>query len=218
MKILKILGGIIGVALIAFGAFLMLAPGEASMERSIEIDAPREVVFQHVNNLQQWEKWSPWYGMDPSMQVTYSETKEGNGASYSWTGDETGKGTLTILESTAPESIQTDLDFGQDGRASGNWKFEEVEGGGTKATWAFHTKVSGMGKMVHLFMSTLEAQYDEGLAKLKEVAEEAAKAAPPAPPVEEASADSTAEEAATVEEGSEEPAGDEETASEEVSE
>ncbi|MEZ4984128.1 MAG: hypothetical protein R2795_03670 [Saprospiraceae bacterium] len=52
------------------------------MERTISINAPQAVVFDAVNELKNWESWSPWQEQDPSTKTVYSETSAGAGAYY----------------------------------------------------------------------------------------------------------------------------------------
>ncbi|HSI89708.1 MAG TPA: hypothetical protein VK927_01265, partial [Adhaeribacter sp.] len=99
MKILKKLGlGFLGLAtlLIVVSFFL---PGKVHVERSLIIKAGAEPVYQQVNTLKNWEKWSPWHEMDPNMQLSYQGPEAGEGAGYSWVSQEVGNGSLTIAAS-----------------------------------------------------------------------------------------------------------------------
>lgn len=50
------------------------------MSRSKIISVPPSVVFPHVNDLHQWDHWSPWEKLDPAMKKTFEGPVEGVGA------------------------------------------------------------------------------------------------------------------------------------------
>jgi effector-binding domain-containing protein len=148
----------------------LIAPKDASASRSIIIEAPQEIVFNTVNDLTSWESWSPWKEMDPDMKVSMGEKTAGEGASYSWVGEKSGKGELTILESKAPESLATAINFDGQGTAQGSWLFESSEEG-TKATWGLYTKFPFPFNAMLLFQDfegAINKDFDRGLALLKE--------------------------------------------------
>ena len=106
------------------------------------------------------------------MKVTYSSNNPvGKGSYYSWMGEKSGEGKLTILEEVPNQSIKTQLDFKGMGTSYGKWKFEET-GNGTKVTWGFDSELSGFTKWMGLTMdSFLGGQFEEGLAEIKKLAE-----------------------------------------------
>ncbi len=54
-----LIGLLVIIALVIGGAYLV--PGDVQVERSATFkDAKVETVFKMVNNLKNWEKWSPW--------------------------------------------------------------------------------------------------------------------------------------------------------------
>jgi len=175
MKVLKIilitLAVIVGL-LVVVSFFL---PDVAHVERSIVVEAPPEVVFEQVNNLKNWEKWSPWNKLDPGMKIVYGAKTVGKGATYSWKGnDKVGEGTLTINESTINKSISTQLDFGEYGGGQGGWRFEDTADG-VKITWSMDTRTDYMpviGKYFGLMMEDMVGPtFEKGLADLKAIAE-----------------------------------------------
>lgn len=176
MRILKILllGILAIVALLLVISFFL--PSKWHVERSIVINAPAENAFDQVNNLKNWDKWSPWMKMDTTMKVTYSGPEEGVGASYSWEGDpkKTGKGKLTISESRPNEYVKTDLDFGEGGLGTGGFKFEPADGG-TKVSWSMDSDL-GMNPIARymgiIMTGMMEGIFDQGLGDIKKIAEE----------------------------------------------
>lgn len=169
MKILKALGIIAIVLVVLFFGVAMFLPASVHVERSLVIPASRKVVFNQVNDLRNWKHWSPWYQMDPDMQVTYRGFLRGEGASYSWKSDKVGNGTLTITESHPYQYIATQLDFVKKGQATGFYRFEQVADG-TRLTWGFETDVSNnpIEKYVGLMIDRMVGDdFEKGLQNLK---------------------------------------------------
>ena len=168
----KILLGLLGVVilLIIIGFFL---PGKMEMSKSIVVNAPAEYAFEEINELQNWNKWSYWNSLDPTMKVTYNETPSGTGASYSWESEDMGNGKLNITESVPNSSIKADLDFIEQGTAKAWYNFEP-EGEGTKVTMGFSTEfgMNPIGRWMAVFMKPeMNKAFDYNLNKIKEIAE-----------------------------------------------
>jgi hypothetical protein len=72
-----------------------LLPRNVIVEREVVVNAPPEVVFEHVNSLQAFSEWSPWGDYDPEMQVVYSGPESGVGNVMEWTSDHRNVGTRT---------------------------------------------------------------------------------------------------------------------------
>lgn len=191
MKIIKtiliVLVVLIGIAALS-GMFM---PAKLYIERSIVINANEQIVFDQVNTLKNWEKWSPWFKMDPTIKITYSGPSSGVGAVYEWTGDKesTGSGSLTISECVPYSLIKTDLDFKEMGKSVSYFKFEKADGG-VKLTWTFESdpdsnpfKKLMMNTMGKIYMNKT---YDEGLNAIKQIAESMP------PPVAQPAVDSVA--------------------------
>ena len=66
-KKLLIALGVLVVGLLIFAVVILLQPGTFRVERSIVIAAPPEAVFVQVNDLHNWNAWSPWAKRDPNM-------------------------------------------------------------------------------------------------------------------------------------------------------
>ncbi|MBN2610451.1 MAG: SRPBCC family protein [Bacteroidales bacterium] len=128
-------------AIILIGFFL---PSKIHLERSLTIKAPKEVLFNQVNNLRCWEDWSPWHKIDTAMKITYKDPFTGTGASFSWTSNnkKIGQGKITILYSKPYDSIVAEMDFMKQGTAQGYHLFQDTDSG-TLVTWGFGTD---MGK------------------------------------------------------------------------
>ncbi len=171
---------IVGVLVVAFAGFAAVAsmtqPDEFKVERSTVINAAPAVIFAEVNNLKQWEAWSPWVKKDPAASIAYSGPAAGVDSSMTWDGNhEVGKGTMTIEESDAPSRIKMRLDFEKPMKST---SYSDVtfalQDGATLVTWSMYGPNNLIGKMIGMVIDCEEMvgdAYEEGLASLKAVAE-----------------------------------------------
>lgn len=168
-KILLGLGAVIALVLIV-AAF---RPANFHVERSRTIAAPAAVLFDQVNNHQNFSKWNPWQKMDPESKTTYSGPAAGVGAVASWSGDKVGKGSSTITESKPGELVRQRMDWLEpmEGVSTVDFTFKP-DGDKTTVTWAMYGTNGYMGKLVSLFMdceSMCGPEFEKGLADLEKI-------------------------------------------------
>ena len=161
----------LSLLLLALILFSFLLPKEFTVSRSITIDAPIDRVFDQVNDLRNWEKWSPWKRMDPMMEMTFSNPPVGQGAFYKWVSKDKhlGSGTMTLAKVTNFEEIVTALHSDDWGDASATFNFDH-KGNDVKLTWSMTNKVGIMpwNKYFSIAMKNmLKKQFDQGLAGIK---------------------------------------------------
>ncbi len=77
-------------AIAAFAVLVALQPTKYHVERTVELDAPPEIVFAHVSDLEGFQRWSHWADADPNMKKTFGEITAGLGATYEWSGNTPG--------------------------------------------------------------------------------------------------------------------------------
>jgi hypothetical protein len=164
LVVLALLGAIVG----------LFFPSKFTLERSLVINADQKIIFDQINILKNWKAWSPWMKMDPEATIIYSGPESGVGASYSWSGKETGEGTLTISESIPYQSVSFDMDFKENGKAISGYKIEKAEGGNKLTQW-FETE-SGNNpykKLMSAIMGKwyLTSKFDEGMNAIKSITE-----------------------------------------------
>jgi hypothetical protein len=162
---------LIGLLLI-IGFFL---PAKIHVERSIVINGPSEVIFNQINTLKNWEKWSPWQGIDPAIKITYTGPESGPGASYKWESKhpDVGDGVLTIISSIPGDTICTTMDFMEQGKAFGGYKFVKTEGG-VKLTWSMlmDMGMNPVGRYFGLVMDKMVGpDFEKGLKNIKAISE-----------------------------------------------
>jgi len=178
MKILKkILIGLVSIIVVVV-VFSLFLSRHVYVERSRVINAPKEIVFNQINTIKNWEKWSPWHRLDPKMQITYFGPEAGTGAGYSWKSEQknVGNGKLTITASGG-DSILNEMNFGEQGPAIAGYRFSK-EGDGVKVTWYLKSDMgmNPIGKIFGLFMDKMIGpDFERGLRNLDSVSVLASK-------------------------------------------
>jgi effector-binding domain-containing protein len=171
MRALKIIGLIIVLILAIVLIVPYFLPDNVSITQETKINAKSQIVFRQVNNFANWKAWSP-FESDSTMVDTFSGPEQGVGASRSWDGEESGAGSMTILESDPYLYIRNKIKFEPDGGGVGIWNFAATDEG-TKVSWNIHILDLGyFGRWFGLFAKySLKPTMKDGLEKLKEVAE-----------------------------------------------
>lgn len=167
---------LLGLALVAvIIGFTM--PQKTMMQREINVEADKKVIFELANNLQKFvENWSPWTEKDPNMDTEFGGQNEGVGAVYKWKGDpkKVGFGTMEIIESDPFTKVVSFLNFGGRGDAEVTLSIEEVGAGTCKVVWSFCAD-NGMNPMARIFGTMMDKflgpDFEMGLRKLKEASE-----------------------------------------------
>lgn len=167
MKTLKIIAlivlGIIGLFLLV----CLFLPKNVHTEATGVIKAPANLVFEQVNNLKNWEKWSP-FQEDSTMKHEYQGPELGVGSKMLWTSENNGDGSQTITESIPYSFIKTDLDFMEQGTAFSVYTFEQ-QGDSTIMKWSTDMLDLGypLGRFMGLFMNgMMQPYYKKGFENL----------------------------------------------------
>jgi carbon monoxide dehydrogenase subunit G len=175
---------IAAIALIIVGGSFLL-PTQALVTRSIDISAPPDKVFAIVGDLRRFKEFSPWADFDPDIKYTYEGPESGVGQVMKWSSGnaEVGNGTQTIVKYEPATFVESQLEFGMQGTSIASFDLVPSTAG-TNVTWTFNSDLEGIpAKWFGLmFDRWIGADYEKGLARLKEVAE--APAAEPVAPAE----------------------------------
>ncbi len=175
MKIVKVLLGIVVALVVAILVVGQLLPSEQHVERSTVIDADPAAVFALINDFREFNRWSPWAEKDPQTEYEFSGPDSGVGSKMAWRSEDpnVGSGEQEIIESQPNTMVKTKLTFdGFDTPSYATFALEEA-GNGTRVTWAFDANLDNLvGRYMGLMMDRwVGADYENGLARLKEVAE-----------------------------------------------
>jgi len=165
---------------ILFIVIVALQPAEFSVTRTAVIAAPAPAVFAQVNDFHKWAGWSPWAKLDPNMKTTYEGAPAGNGAIYSWSGNnDVGEGRMTLTESRPSELVRIKLEFKKPFEATNTTEFSfKPESDKTLVTWSMAGENNFMAKAFGLVMNMdkmVGGDFEKGLAQLKSVAEISSK-------------------------------------------
>ena len=177
----------IAIGIVAVIALLLIVaatrPSEFSVTRSGTMTAPPEAVFAQVNNLHNWEEWSPWAKLDPNAKTYYEGPEAGVGAVFGWSGNmKIGTGKMTITDSRPAELVRFRLEFVRPMKCTNTAEFTFKPGGNqTTVSWTTSGKMGLMGKVFGLFMNCdkmMGCHFEKGLAQIKTIVESAPKSSP----------------------------------------
>lgn len=156
-----------------------LKPDVFQLERRATINASAERIFAFLNDFHRWIEWSPWEGLDPSLNRTHSGAAMGKGAVYSWEGNKkVGAGRMEILDTTPPVRLLIKLDFIKPFEAHNTIEFllTPAGGGGTEVVWSMSGPQPFLNKIFSVLMpmdKLVGKDFEKGLASLKRVSESA---------------------------------------------
>lgn len=174
MRAVRIIMWVLLIAAVFVAAAYFL-PQKVYVERELEIQANKQIVFNQINDLHHWIKWSKWTMIDPEMEINYFNHGIGESGGYEWKSDNenVGTGRLQIIESVKYDSIVVEMDFMKEGTARSRFKFIETESG-TFVNWnliydvGYNPLARWMGLMMDKFIGP---DFEESLKNLNTVCE-----------------------------------------------
>lgn len=177
----KVILGVAGIALLAVVGLLGAAsmqPSEITVVRSATVNATPADIAAHVTDYKAFVKWSPWTGLDEDQKVSFSDPATGKDAWYTWKGEVTGEGKMTIM-AIAPEKIDHKLEFFAPFESVASTSFLMApKGEATELTWDFKQDADFMTKVMTLLFLDMDAElgpdYEKGLVSLKAASEKSA--------------------------------------------
>lgn len=164
------------IVAILFIVIMAGIPNEFAVSRSTKISAPPQNIYPYVNDLHQWETWSPWAKLDPNCQYKFEGPATGAGSVMSWDGNKkVGAGRMTITDSRPTNLIRFKLEFFRPFAGTNMSEFRfEPEGSQTDVKWTMTGKTNPMFKIMGLFINCdnmVGKDFAKGLAQLKAVTE-----------------------------------------------
>jgi len=159
------------IAILIIIAYLL--PRHTYIERTLLIKAPAEQIFVQVNTLKNWPNWSPWHKLDPNMEIEYFYSDKGVGAKYTWKSmnKNVGSGSLTITKSIPYDTISTEMEFMNNGKAKSDFIFITSDSG-TVVKWTLNSDL-GWNPIYRYFGLMMDRMvgpdFEHGLLNLKEV-------------------------------------------------
>jgi len=111
---------IIGLIFLVFAGLVIwgyfISPN-LSVERSLQVDAYPEEVFEYLEDLEAFNRWSPWFARDPDADYVFGAVEYGVGASAVWrtrgtTAESAAEiSSQEIIAAQAPEFVQSARPF-----------------------------------------------------------------------------------------------------------
>src|SRR6476660_7710655 len=166
---------IVVLAIVAVLVYAATRPDTFRIQRTIAIKSPPEKIFPLLDDLHAHSSWSP-VEKEPNTKRTHSGAPKGTGAVYEWEGDrQVGKGRIAIVDTKPPSKVTLKLDMFTPFEAHNMVEFSVVpNGGATDVTWAMSGRQPFMMKVMSTFINCekmVGSQFEEGLGKLKAIAE-----------------------------------------------
>ncbi len=146
-------------------------PDVATYRRHRVVGATPDRVFPLINHLPSWQAWSPWEGLDPKLERTYTGPAAGVGATYAWRGNaKVGEGRMTITQSVPHEQVTLDLVFIKPfaGTMESTFLLMPADAG-TRVEWVAVSPMTKLSKVMAVFINMdrmLGAQFEKGLVQL----------------------------------------------------
>ena len=152
-------------------------PDSYTVIRTTTIKTPAESIYGRIANFHGWIAWSPWEGLDPDMQRTYSGPTSGPGSTYVWSGNrQAGEGRMEITDAAEPSRVTIALNFLKPFKSSSTTTFDLApEGEATRVTWTMTGPMTLMTRVMGIFKSMdkmIGPDFEKGLAQLKKAAEQ----------------------------------------------
>lgn len=169
----KILIGALAAGVLMVAGLLIYAstlPDEWKVEESVVVDAAPAAVYDTVADLKTWNEWTMWgTERDPTLENTYEGAEKGEGAVWTWSGEEMGKGRLEYTEAVPNEKLEYELEFvDMDSSSHGTITFEKVDEG-TKVTWTDGGSMGFVGRlMIPMIEESIAKEFRSSLDNLDE--------------------------------------------------
>jgi uncharacterized protein YndB with AHSA1/START domain len=163
MKFFKYLFFLLLILFIGVALYFGTQDGDFSVTETRVIHAPVEVVFEHVNDFKNWEKWGSWME-DETLIINYPQKTSGEGATYSWVSKRDGEGAMQTISVVPNKEINQKIVFRGTLTDEGNpvtWTFEpDASGLTTQVTWSVEGRLGLFEKM---YFATQEQKLEKSL-------------------------------------------------------
>jgi hypothetical protein len=167
--LLYILAAIVVLVLV----LALVAPKSYDVFRTVDIDKPKQRVFEYLRFLKNQDEWSPWAKKDPNMVKKFTGTDGEVGCVSYWKGNkEVGEGEQEITKIIPEKRVDSELRFLKPWKSTSESYLFVDDGvrGKTKVTWGLSGKNKFPMSVMTLFMSMdkmVGKDFEEGLATLK---------------------------------------------------
>jgi len=166
-------------AVAALAVLLIYAAGRPDtfqVRRTASMRAPAAALHPLIHDLHEFNRWNPYGRKDPDLKGSYRGPPSGPGAAYEFAGNkDVGKGSIEILESSAPTRVTMKLDMVEPFEAHNIVEFTLApRGEETEVTWAMRGASPYIARLIGVFIDMdrmIGRDFEAGLANLKGIAE-----------------------------------------------
>ena len=169
-RILKL----VGVLALLYVVVAIFAPSSYRVERTKDMSASAEVIYEQIAIFENWDAWSPWGEKDSTMTSVRTGEPGKVGSKTEWSGDPelSGTGSMTMTELVEFVKITYDLHFDDmDMTSQGGINLEAKEEG-TTVTWYDGADIPFLFRPMVLFFD-IEAKvgpdFERGLVLLDSI-------------------------------------------------
>ncbi|WP_159021354.1 SRPBCC family protein [Formosa sp. L2A11] len=172
MKSTKYILFLLLIAFIGSSIYIAVQPNEISFSRTKTIEAPQEVVYDYLNNLNHWESWVPW------KKISTTDNNQ-NSKEYTWLQDNS-IGRITTTESYKPTRIHQELIFHEYPKSQLDWKIDSISENTSSVTLSMTSKNIPLRKKAYYAIFgtpevDLAPKFEKGLTKLDSAITESMK-------------------------------------------
>ena len=82
LKVLLAIAAVVVLVVAVLAVVVAMQPTEFRIQRSATINASAPAVFAQVNDFHNWQAWSPWAKLDPSVRNSYEGASAGTDAMF----------------------------------------------------------------------------------------------------------------------------------------
>lgn len=175
MKILRRILFVIVLLIAAFFIAALFVDGDYTVERSVVINQPKEVVFDYVVHLKNQDEYAVWNQEDPEMKKNYFGKDGSVGFISSWesANKNVGKGEQEIKRIVPNERVDSELRMFEPFESTDQVYMTTKSDGvnSTQLTWGIKGEMKYPMNMLMLLMNMEEMlgeQLQEGLNNAKE--------------------------------------------------
>jgi effector-binding domain-containing protein len=133
---------------VALSIFVATQKGEFTVERSKIINSPKSVVYNYVNDANNWKEWNSLAVEDSLIKITPTQISTGKGSSFSWQGND-GEGDLQTINAKESDSIIQKMNFNGNA-ADVSIHFKDTLGK-TKVSWKAKGQMGFLFKILTSF-------------------------------------------------------------------
>ena len=178
MNYFRIFASFLFFIILVTAGLSFLLPTSQKVDRSIDINATAESIFQQLIKLENFNKFSVWSQQDSDAVYTLTGTDGTIGATTSWKGNPeiSGEGSIKIIALDPNKKVTHKLTFTKPKKrnAQSVFSLNETNKASTNVTWAFNMSTPRPWNIFNLLYSMdkqMGKDFEDGLMTLKAMIE-----------------------------------------------